>query len=184
MPRGCHYCYVSFRRETKQFYIGCRSAWNLEDDTQYVGSGVWITCMRQLGINLEKEVLKVFPDRKEALRVEGVLIERFRNHPLCMNSKAWLSPVLAIPEPPDKLSWPPQYHDTQFWRRRHGLKVYLETHWAPFIEQGMVDMMFLRAYYPSTAFSIYRFETVRTSGRKNVPIRNELPTFLRVPRTS
>ena len=31
MPRT-HYVYVSFRRETRQFYIGCRSGFSVGDD--------------------------------------------------------------------------------------------------------------------------------------------------------
>jgi hypothetical protein len=179
MPRQ-HYVYVSFRRETRQFYIGCRSS--LTPDDGYMGSGVWVWCMQDLGIKLEKEVLKTFATRDQALVTEQKLICAFRSNPLCMNhkhTKNWIAPALTPPAPPRGLKWPPQIHDTEFWNRRHGVKVYLETYWVPFLERRLVDMEFLRTYYPSAMMAIYRFATRRgdTPGKL-------LPPKLRVPARS
>ena len=180
MPRQ-HYVYVSFRRDTRQFYIGCHSALSPQDG--YVGSGVWVWCMQDLGIALEKEVLKVCPTREEALRIEKSLINSLRPNPLCMNNKHttknWLTPAIKPPPAPRGLTWPPQYHDTEFWKRRHGIKVYLETYWVPFIERKMVDMLFLRTCYPSAMMTIYRFYT-----KRGVKPGKEFPAHLRVPTRS
>ena len=179
MPRQ-HYVYVSFRRDTRQFYIGCHSALSPQDG--YVGSGVWVWCMQDLGIALEKEVLKVCPTREAALRIEKSLINSLRPNPLCMNNKHtknWITPANKPPPAPRGLTWPPQYHDTEFWKRRHGIKVYLETYWVPFIERKMVDMLFLRTYYPSAMMTIYRFYT-----KRGVKPGKEFPAHLRVPARS
>jgi hypothetical protein len=55
MPRT-HYVYVSYRKDTCQFYIGSRSSYSIDDG--YYGSGVWPKAMLELGILLEKEVVK------------------------------------------------------------------------------------------------------------------------------
>jgi hypothetical protein len=138
--------------------------------------------MQDLGIALEKEVLKVCPSRDEALRIEKSLINSLWPNPLCMNNKHtknWITPAIKPPPAPRGLTWPPQYHDTEFWKRRHGIKVYLETHWAPFIERRLVDMEFLRTYYPSAMMTIYRFYT-----KRGMKPGKEFPAHLRVPAKS
>jgi hypothetical protein len=134
--------------------------------------------MQDLGIALEKEVLKVCTTREEALRIEKMLINSLRPNPLCMNNKHtknWITPAIKPPPAPRGLTWPPQYHDTEFWKRRHGIKVYLETYWVPFIERNMVDMQFMRTYYPSAMMTMYRFAS-RNGTR---PVK-EFPAHLRV----
>jgi hypothetical protein len=176
MPRT-HYVYVSFRRETRQFYIGCRSGFSVGDD--YFGSGIWVRCMLERGVTLEKEVLKTYPNRAAAERAERLLINAFKDHPLCMNSKYkknWLEPAIKLPPAPPGLSWPPQFHDTEFWRRWHGIKVYLETHWVPFIEHGMIDLEFMRNYYPSAMAGIHQFQ-----GKRGKTPGNILPKHLKIP---
>ena len=166
-----HYVYVSFRRATRQFYIGFRSATGPDDG--YLGSGRWPRSLRGQHV-LEKEILKVCPTRQAARVLEKRLINAFRSHPLCMNDRR---DDRILPDPPEGVTWPPQFHNSELWRKRAGLRIYLETYWLPFIERSLVDMRFLRAYYPTTVTAIYGYKTARSDeGRA----RRDLPKHLRI----
>lgn len=81
-----HYVYVSYRPDTKEFYIGKRSTiHNPYFDGSYVGSGFWPQNMSSANIPLEKEVLKVCVSKKEAHNLEVMLLRKFRNHKYSKN---------------------------------------------------------------------------------------------------
>ena len=140
--------------------------------------------MRRAGQEgLEKEVLKICPNRAEALRIEMKVIMAFRDHPLCMNERPlrYLKLPKEIPPPPPGLAWPPQYHETNFRHKRHGIKVYIEEHWRPFIDAGLVDMRFIRAYYPTALRALY---TLRERDLSSGKLYRTLPPHLTISRAT
>lgn len=73
-----------------------------------------------------------------------------------------------------------QYHETEWWRKWNGgVKLYLERFWAPFIDAELIDLAFMRAYYPSTVAAIHQFQ-----GRRGNAPGNILPRHLTIPRRS
>lgn len=82
-----YYVYISFRRETLQFYIGRKTIrWiHPNSDIDYFGSGQWISYAKQHKIKLEKEILKICSSLEEAKRIEKKLLVACQFNKFCMN---------------------------------------------------------------------------------------------------
>ena len=81
------YIYVTYRPDTKEFYIGSRTIKNKtpSDDFRYFGSGTWVKDMYKYGIYIKKEVLAVFSEKEKARVYEFRAINHFSKHPLNRN---------------------------------------------------------------------------------------------------
>lgn len=79
-----HYTYQTTCKQTGRFYIGAHSCQNNpHEDKRYLGSGVWFNGLNKE--SLEKAVITIHANRKEALNQEKVLLRMHSNNPLCMN---------------------------------------------------------------------------------------------------
>ena len=87
MENKNHYTYKITNTLTKEFYVGVRSCKCKIEDDKYMGSSsVWTKIyIKEHKEVLKKEIIAIFPTRKEANRGEVDLLKSSENDPLCIN---------------------------------------------------------------------------------------------------
>lgn len=87
MENKNHYTYKITNIETKEFYVGVRSCKCKIEEDKYMGSSsVWTKIYIKEHKNvLKKEIVAVFPSRKEANIGEVKLLKSVESDPLCVN---------------------------------------------------------------------------------------------------
>ena len=79
-----HYVYKLIA-ENGQFYIGVRSCYDLPEEDEYMGSGVWPKHCMAMNISLEKEILAIYQTREQAEEDEKARIAENISDPRCQN---------------------------------------------------------------------------------------------------
>lgn len=87
MEKRNHYTYKITNIVTKEFYVGVRSCKCRIEDDKYMGSSsIWTKIyIKEHRNELRKEILTIYPTRKEADRGEVELLKSVESDPLCVN---------------------------------------------------------------------------------------------------